>query len=170
MDDDSARSGGTTSPPYFPPPRTNAAATTPYRAPAEPATPSRQVRAVQRAPHEAPAPLPPLRIADHELRAEIVRASAERGGGRLSGRGWFSGLLLAHPKWFGAATFVLGLVLLGVGIARHHVTNGPAAIVIGLGWIACERVPLTRPMLRLAAIVAVMVGGIFFEAALTSRV
>jgi hypothetical protein len=110
-----------------------------------------------------PAALPPLVITDAEYRREIVLAGMESG---LSWWGAVGGVLLAYPKWFGAAVLAGGLGLVGLGLARHHVTCGAAAIAWGIAMLLCERVPLQRATLRLAVIVATMFLSLGLERAL----
>src|SRR5262245_23425720 len=112
----------------FPPPRQKPDPRSPYRE-AAPAPPPAAPTIVHR---PAPSPLAtstrrpqaPPPITDATLRREIVAASFEKALTPFGSRAFFRGLLVAYPHWFGALALVLGVVLLGVGIAHHHVVNG----------------------------------------------
>jgi hypothetical protein len=107
--------------------------------------------------------LPPFAPTDAEVRREIIAGAIERTDWR--GRRIFRAYLVAYSHWFGAVCLLAGLGLTGAGLAKHKVTTGPAAIFIGLGWIACNRIPIQRAQARQVAIAAVMVAGILLESA-----
>ena len=94
------------------------------------------------------------------------RALIGFGRGAAPGPESVIGKLLARPRRYGYIALAVGLGLVALGLTRGHVTSGPAVVVIGLGWIASESVPLTRPRDRLIGIGASMALGIVLETAL----
>jgi hypothetical protein len=104
-------------------------------------------------------PAPPGPAPDKRALVGFARGSAP-------GPETIIGKLLARPSRFGYVALALGAGLIAMGLTRGHVTSGPAVVVIGLGWVASESVPITRPRERLIAIGASMALGIVLETAL----
>ncbi len=88
------------------------------------------------------------------------------GRGAAPGQGSIVAALLTRPAKYGLIVAAIGAVLVAVGLTRGHVDSGPALLVIGVGWVACERIPLDRPRARLMGIAASMAIAIVIETAL----
>jgi hypothetical protein len=99
-------------------------------------------------------------------RGRSPRALIGFGRGGAPGPDTIIGRLLARPGRYGYVALAIGLGLVAIGLTRGHVTSGPAVVVIGLGWIASESVPPTRPRDRLIGIGASMALAIVVETAL----
>ena len=68
----------------------------------------------------------------------------------------------------GILALVVGVILVAHGVHVKHYDNGGGAILIGLGWIACEWIPVTRTRARWLAVMVVMFAGVLIEKGLKS--
>ncbi len=155
----------------FPPPRPDDVPT-PYRTPGEatgtgrvaPQTTADRLRprAPSAVPARKPKPLPPYAPTKKSLQREFVMASLETPW-YLGGPNVLRGLVLAYPRPLGLFLLGLGLLFVVLRIAHVGAPPGTTLVVLGAGLALCDRIPIDRPLGRLAGYGVSVVLGIVVD-------